>query len=86
MKKIVGLTPVQCEAVIFGLAKQNAGLRSENEELKDEVEDISADRDVWMERSKPNLRRQGFYKNLEKYGDSEAPAPVSHQTPEVRLV
>lgn len=79
VKEITKLTAARLEDVIDGLARQTARLEEENEELREQVEDITAARDSWREKAKPSLRRQEFLSKIEQYssedlGEQAAPA------------
>ena len=44
-------------------------LRSENEEMREELEDLRAERDKLKERTRPNMKRDAFWKKIQEYPD-----------------
>ena len=69
MKAINALTETQREAIMSGLAKQVNTLRDENEDMKEEIDDLRAERDKLKERSRPNIKRDAFWKKIQEYPD-----------------
>jgi regulator of replication initiation timing len=79
LKAINRLTETQRAAITTGLAKQVNTLRYENEEMREEIEDLRAERDKLKERSRPNIKRDAFWKKIQEYPD-EIKQTVSQNT------